>query len=116
MPFSGTVGNQRNEQNHLNTEYRNFEWLKPGQIILLFVRLERTVPLGQVLTPRWLVVKASTSRAQDPGFDTHLCLGIFPGRVIPCSDLKIGAPAATLPGARRYRVIAGTGWPGASIL
>ena len=32
------------------------------------------------------------------------------------SDLKIGTPAATLPGAWRYRISAGTGWPGVSIL
>ena len=32
------------------------------------------------------------------------------------SDLKIGIPAATLPGAWRYRVSAGTHWPGVSIL
>ena len=31
-------------------------------------------------------------------------------------DLKIGTPAATLPGAWRYRVSAGTGRPGVSIL
>ena len=27
------------------------------------------------------------------------------------SGLKIGSPVATLPGAWRYRVSAGTGWP-----
>ena len=32
------------------------------------------------------------------------------------SDLKIGTPVATLPGAWHYRVSAGTGRPGASIL
>ena len=32
------------------------------------------------------------------------------------SDLKIGTPVATLPGAWRYRVSTGTGWPGVSIL
>ena len=32
------------------------------------------------------------------------------------SDLKIGTPMATMPGAWRYRVSAGTGWPGVSIL
>ena len=32
------------------------------------------------------------------------------------SDLKFGTPAATLPSAWRYRVSAGTGWPGISIL
>ena len=32
------------------------------------------------------------------------------------SDLKIGTPVATLPGAWRYRVSTGTGRPGVSIL
>ena len=32
------------------------------------------------------------------------------------SDLKIGTPVATLSGAWRYRVSAGTGWPDVSIL
>ena len=32
------------------------------------------------------------------------------------SDLKIGSPVATLPDTWRYRVSAGTGWPGVSIL
>ena len=32
------------------------------------------------------------------------------------SDLKIGTAVATLPGAWHYRVSAGTGWPGVSIL
>ena len=32
------------------------------------------------------------------------------------SDSIIGTPVATLPGAWRYRVSAGTGWPGVSIL
>ena len=53
--------------------------------------------------------KASASRAEDPGFT-------------PCdelshtSDLEIGIPVATLPSAWRYRVSAGTDWPGVSIL
>ena len=42
-------------------------------------------------------------------------IGIFPG-LRPTSDLKIGTPVATLPGAWRYRVSAGAGWPGVSIL
>ena len=41
--------------------------------------------------------------------------GIFPGSS-HTSDLKIGTPVATLPGAWRHRVGAGTGWPGVSIL
>ena len=32
------------------------------------------------------------------------------------SDLTIGTPVATLPGAWRYRVSAGNGWLGISIL
>ena len=43
------------------------------------------------------------------------CAGIFSGSS-HTSDLKIGTPVATLPGTWRYRVSAGTGWPGVSIL
>ena len=44
------------------------------------------------------------------------CVGdSFPGSSHTC-DLKIGTPVATLPGAWRYRVSAGTGCPGVSIL
>ena len=43
------------------------------------------------------------------------CARIFPGSS-HTSDLKIGTPVATLPGAWCYRVSAGTGWPGVSIL
>ena len=43
------------------------------------------------------------------------CAGIFPGSS-HTSDLQISTPVATLPGAWRYRVSAGTGWPGVSIL
>ena len=52
-----------------------------------------------------LVVRASASRAEDPGFESS-----------HTSDLKIGTPVATLPGAWRYRVSAGTGRPYVSIL
>ena len=44
-----------------------------------------------------------------------LCAGIFSGPS-HTSDLRIGTPVATLPGAWRYRVSAGTGRPGVSIL
>ena len=43
------------------------------------------------------------------------CAGIFSGSS-HTSDLKIGTPVATLPGAWRYRVSTGTGRPGVSIL
>ena len=43
------------------------------------------------------------------------CAGIFSGSS-HTSDLNIGTPLATLPGAWRYRVSTGTGRPGVSIL
>ena len=61
-----------------------------------------------------LVVKASASGTEDPGFESRLrrhCSGSS-----HTSDLKIGTPVATLPGAWHYRVSAGTGRPGVSIL
>ena len=60
------------------------------------------------------VVKASASRAEDPGFESA-CAGIF-SRSSHASDLNVGTPVATLPGAWRHRVSAGTGRPGVSIL
>ena len=56
-----------------------------------------------------LVVKASASKAEDPGFESRL-RSLY-GHT---SDSKIGTPVATLPGAWRYRVRAGTGWPDVS--
>ena len=56
-----------------------------------------------------LVVKASASGVEDPGY-----IGFF--RLSHTSDFKIGTPVATLPGAWHYRVSAGTGRPGVSIL
>ena len=73
---------------------------------------KRTVHPGNRLVG--LVVKASASRAEDPGFKFSLRRD-FSGSS-HTSDLKIGTPVATLPGAWRYRVSAGTGWPGVSIL
>ena len=60
------------------------------------------------------MVKASTQKAQDPEFESHLPRD-FSGSS-NTSDLKIGTPVATLPGAWCYRVSAGTGQPGVSIL
>ena len=59
-----------------------------------------------------LVVKASASRAEDPGFESR---GDSSGSS-HTSDFKIGTPVATLPEAWRYWVSDGTGWPGVSIL
>ena len=61
-----------------------------------------------------LVAQASASRAEDNRFECRLCRD-FCGSS-HTSDLKIGTPLANLPGAWRYRVSAGTGWPSVSIL
>ena len=61
-----------------------------------------------------LVVKASASGAEDPGFESRLH-GDFSGSS-HTSDLNTGTPVATLPGARHYRVSAGTGRHGVSIV
>ena len=58
-----------------------------------------------------LAVKASTLKAEDPGFDSRLHHGDFSGSS-HTSDLEIGTPVAILPGAG----ITVTGWPGVSIL
>ena len=60
------------------------------------------------------VVKASTSDAEDLGFKSRLRQD-FSGSN-HTSDLEIGTPVATLPGIWHYRVSAGTGQPGVSIL
>ena len=61
-----------------------------------------------------LVVKASTSTAEDAAFESRL-IRDFSGSS-HTSDLNIGTPVATLPGVWRYRASARTGWPGVSIL
>ena len=61
-----------------------------------------------------LMVKASTSRADDPGFETRLHWDFSASS--HTSNLKTGAPVATLAGVWPYRVSTGTGWPGVSML
>ena len=72
-----------------------------------------TLPLGQRGSVP--VVKASTSRTADLGFDSSLRRGDFSGSS-HTSDFKTGAPIAALPGTWRYRVSAGTGLPGVNII
>ena len=62
-----------------------------------------------------LRLQASASREEDPGFDSCLRRREFSGSRYT-SDLKIGTPVATLPDSWRFRVSAGTGWLGVSIL
>ena len=61
------------------------------------------------------MVKASTLRTEGPGFDSCLHCWDF-SRSSHTSDLETGTPVATLPGAWRLRISAGTGWSGISIL
>ena len=61
-----------------------------------------------------LVVKMSALRAENPGFESRWRRD-FSGSS-HTTDLNNGTPVATLPGAWHYRVSAGTGWPGVSIL
>ena len=61
-----------------------------------------------------LVVKASASEAEGPAFESHFQQDF--SRSSHTSDLIIGTPVVTLPGAWRYRVSSGTGRPGVSIL
>ena len=61
-----------------------------------------------------LQVKASNSRAEEPGFESRLRLDFSVSS--HSSDLTIGTSVATLPGAWRYRVSAGTGLSSVSIL
>ena len=61
-----------------------------------------------------LVVRCPPRERKVPG-SNPACAGIFSGSS-HTNDLKIGTPVATLPGAWRCRVSAGTGRPGVSIL
>ena len=61
-----------------------------------------------------LVVRRPPRERKIPGSNPAYA-GIFSG-LSHTSDLKIGTSVATLPGAWRYRVSTGTGWPGVSIL
>ena len=61
-----------------------------------------------------LMVRRPPRERKIPG-SNPTCAGIFSGSR-HTSDSKIGTPVATLPGAWHYRVSAGTGQPGISIL
>ena len=61
-----------------------------------------------------LVVRRPPRERKIPG-SNPACARIFSGSS-HTSDLKIGTPVATLPGAWCYRVSAGTGQPSVSIL
>ena len=62
-----------------------------------------------------LVVRCPPRERKVPG-SNPACARIFFSGSSHTSDLKIGIPVATLPGAWRYRVSTGTGRPGVRIL
>ena len=70
--------------------------------------------LGQSYRLIGQVVRHPPRERKIPG-SNPACAGIFSGSS-HTSDSKIGTPVATLPGAWRYRVSAGTGQPSVSIL
>ena len=95
-----------------------------GSLLQPSVRGQRTMSDGRSVrtdSSAWnghrfvgLVIKASTSGAEDPGFESRLRQD-FSGSSHTI-NLKTGTLVATLPGAWRDRVSAGTGRPGVSIL
>ena len=89
-------------ENHLHS-LRNVHRSVPDCLLVcLFICLLVNRLVGQV-------VKASASRAEDPGFESRLRRDFSRFK-------KNGTLVATLPGAWRYRVSAETGWPGVSTL
>ena len=88
---------------------------RTGVSVWLLQETDVTGPRPLQSPPRWPSGRASASRAEGPGFESRLRRDFFLGSS-HTSDLKIGTPVATLPGAWRYRVSTGTGRPGVSIL
>ena len=72
-------------------------------------------PNGEAFAFSWQGVRLESGRRR---VEPRVCLFVcfpFP-RLSYTSDLEIGTPIATPPGARRFRVSARTGWPCVSIL
>ena len=93
------------------------------QLVQALIQVSRNEPHARLLphTPLCsayrlvgLVVRHPPRERKVPG-SNPACAGIFSGSSRTC-DLNIGTPVATLPGAWRYRVSAGTGRTGVSIL
>ena len=74
----------------------------------------RSICFGEEIASLALWLRRPPRERKIPG-SNPACAEIFPGSS-HTSDLNIGTPVATLPGAWRYRVSAGTGWPGVCIL
>ena len=96
----------------INQGWDNFTTVNHGEDLFL------GVIWGKAICPRdrpvGLVVRHPPRERKIRG-SNPACAGIFSGSS-HTSDLKIGTPVATLQGAWCYRVSAGTGRPGVSIL
>ena len=109
QPLQLLLNNKRQTRSHRWHGFCSFGpgcrcWKRQEQQWLLNHRPLRW-PSGQGVSPEsW--------RSKVP---IQLVVGNFPGSS-HTSALKIDTPVATLPGAWRYRVSAGTGWPGVIIL
>ena len=75
-------------------------------------QLVYSAPVATASLAQWL--RRPPRERKIPG-SNPACDGIFSGSS-HTSDFKTGTPVATLPGAWRHRVSAGTGRPGVSIL
>ena len=74
-----------------------------------YVRGPLSCPPSHRLVGR--AVRCPPPQRADLGSILAFYVDLFPGRVIP-----VTSTLAALPGAWRYRVSAGAGWPGVSIL
>ena len=84
-----------------------------GQSVGLSLSLSLSLSLWLTASLTWWLRRPPRERkipGSNPGYAQN-----FPGSS-HTSDFKIGTPVATLPGAWRYRVSAGTGRPGVCIL
>ena len=75
-----------------------------------YLRTQTTENLGSALDHRLvgIMVQVSASRTEDSGFESSLRRDFSGSSHI--GGEKIGTPVATLPGAWRCKVCAGTGW------
>ena len=79
------------------------------------VRYVRFLSLDISLISFVIYAPAARFEISRPRFDLRFWRVSLP-RSSHTTDLKIGTPVATLPGVWRYRVSAGAGLPGVSIL
>ena len=103
IPLSKSTATSHMQEHALNPNSKQHQSTK----IIPHDSQRRTASLA-----RWL--RRPPRERKVPG-SNPACAGIFSGPS-HTSDFNNGTPVATLPGAWRYRVSAGTGRPGVSIL